>query len=319
MSITFGQARELLAPYAGVSGLAPEDDGTALFIRKTLQHMLYSNANGDERVFTFHTVNGWITLPYELETPLKVKIDDQVGSVWSKWFDWRHGNLEPGCLDASNAVFIDGNSYCTIYNIPAGGGHVACCGTANEDDDAHIIVCGASRGQEVVTKHEGKEINGEYLCIQKNRLIATQVRFDKINSIYKSKTNGNVPLYSIEKNGANKILLADYGPNETVPQYRRARIQACGSGVVKVSILGRIRIKDHYADSDKLPFEYLLAMETAAQAIQASRGQDMPTTAAKDSLMTNLLGRESSHKQPHSQPMVDVFRPLSNGSIRRPY
>lgn len=326
MPITFGQARSILAPYAGVSGLDPTSDDVELFVKTVLDYMLISGDKGNERMFEFYAVKGWITLPYELETPLKIKIGDKVGSVWDKWFDWRYGATDAGCVDAENALTIDDvNLHSTIYDLPPGGGHVAILGVAipgcnkGEDPDAHAIIAGEdTAGVDVFTTHKGQRIGGEYLSIERGRLKATQVKFGRIKSITMTKTNGYKQLFSVDYNGLNKRFLSSYTPYEEIPQYRRARLSAKCGDIVKVSILGRIRLKEYYADTDPIPVENRYALHVAAQGIQADRVSDVQTAAAKDISLTRLIDRGNSNKQVNNgQPMVDVYRPLANGSIKR--
>lgn len=320
MPITFGQARSILAPFAGVSGLAPDSDDVELFVTKVLQYMLNSGTNGNERVFNFYAVNGWITLPYELQTPLKVKVGGVVGNVWDKWFDWRHGALEADCSNAQDALYEDPNTYPTIYEVPAGNWRIATLATEDECEDAHLIITGKdATGRQIYLKHKGEETGGEYLSIKKGRLMVSQVAFATIESVTKTKTNGYVHLYAIDERGVTKKLLADYSPFETVPQYRRFRLTTVPSGgIVRVSILGRIQLKQKYADTDPIPFDNLFALDVAGQAVRANRNDDMQTVAAKDAIMTNLIEKENSHKRINNgQPIVDVYRPLSNGSIPR--
>ena len=73
MPVTFGQARDILSPFVGVTGRCPSAEETALFVKKVLQYMLYSGANGDKRKFNFIAVRGCITVPQDLETPFKSK------------------------------------------------------------------------------------------------------------------------------------------------------------------------------------------------------------------------------------------------------
>jgi len=320
MPITFGQARSILAPYAGVSGLDPASEDTELFVKTVLDYMLITGDNGGERMFEFYAVKGWITLPYELETPLKIKIGDSVGSVWGKWFEWRYGASDAGSIDASNALTIDDvNTHPTVYDLPQGGGHPAILGFVDEEPDAHAIISGIDMSNtEIFTTHQGQRIGGEYLSIERGRLKAANTRFSKITSITMTKTNGYKQLFCVDSDGLNKQFLSAYTPYEEVPEYKRAKLSAKCADIVKVSILGRIRLKEYYADSDPIPVRNLYALHVAGQGIQASRQTDNQTAQAKDATLTTLIDRSNSNKQVNNgQPMVDVYRPLSNGSIKR--
>jgi hypothetical protein len=158
--------------------------------------MLYSGAHGNLRKFCFNAVKGCFTAPFELETPLKLKIDGEVGTVWSKWMEfYNYGEME-GCVPAADSLLEEPNRYPTVYELPAGGARVGALATACEDDSAHLIVQGLdASGREVVTNHGGNQIVGEYLRLRKGILRYTQVTFGKITSVKKSVTNGYVQLF----------------------------------------------------------------------------------------------------------------------------
>lgn len=317
MAITFGEAKKLLSQYAGHGGKCPSSIEVNLFVRQVLQYMLYSGTYGNLRKFCFNAVKGCFTAPFELETPLKIKIDGCVGTVWSKWMEfYNYGEME-GCVPAADSLIEEPNLYPTVYELPAGGARVGALATACEDDSAHLIVQGLDpSGREVVTNHEGTQVVGEYLRLRKGLLRYTQVNFGKITAIKKSKTNGYVQLFWVKNDGAFKGFLADYSPLDEFPQYRRFKITtpSCGSNI-KVSVLARIRLKDNYGDNEVIPFDNLYALSVAGQAVQAQLNGDPDIAQAKDTTMQDLITRESEYKRVNTGQPVDIFKPLSGGNI----
>jgi len=82
--ITYGEAKRFLSPYAGNAGIGASSSGVDFFVKQVLDYLLISGQHGNLRTFCFTTNKGCITLPYELEVPLKVKIDSEVGTGRNK-------------------------------------------------------------------------------------------------------------------------------------------------------------------------------------------------------------------------------------------
>lgn len=316
MAITFGDAKKRVAQWAGKGGKCPSNADVDIFLREVLDYMLISGQYGNLRKFTFSAVRGVITIPYELETILKIKIDNEIASSWDRWFEW-YGYSDIGdCLPA-NAVLEEPNYAPTVYDLPSCGAHVAVQSFCTEDASANLIVKGNdTTGREIITFHNGEQIKGEYLTIKKGELRATNVKFGTITEIVKSETKGYVQLVWLNPQTGEKGFLSDYTPFEKHPQYRRYRLKTRCAEYVKVSVLGRIRLKEHYADNDLLPFDNLYALSLAAQAINSNYNNDPQTAQAKDVMLRDIIVRENETKNVNNGKPVEVFIPLSGGSIK---
>lgn len=318
MPITYGDAKTTLARYAGRGGKCPNSRDVDLFVKKVLQHMLFKGSYGNIRKYCFCAYKGCITIPYELETPLKVKIDSKVGTVWDKWMEYYNIGEMEGCVPCSDAMYEEPNRFPTVYDLPSGGARVGVLATACEDTDAHVIVMGKDvTGREVVTNHEGTQITGEYLRVVKGQLRYTQVTFGVITAIQKTKTNGYVQLFWVNTVGNTKGFLADYSPGEELPSYRRFRLTNpnCSSSV-QVSVLGRIRLKDNYADNDVLPFDNLYALELAGQSINANFNDKPDLAKAKDAFLQDSIINEGEYKRVQNGQPVDIMYMTSAGAVK---
>lgn len=310
----------MLAQYAGRAGFCPDPDSIEVkwFLRKVFEYLLLSGSYGNLRKFVFQAVKGVITLPYELEVPLKVKIDNLVGSVWDQWFEY-HSSKDMGddCCLAQDAMFEDPNSFSTVYDIPYGGARIGVNATCEEAADAHIIVQGYdASGRQIFTTHKGEQINGEYLSIKKGVLKYTEVSFAQISSILKSPTKGYVQLLWVCPDKNTRGFLADYSPLEEKPSYRRFRLKGTDCcPLTKVSILGRIRLKEAYTDNDRLPFDTVYTLELAAQALNASYNTDVQTAQAKDAMMKDMVNRENTYKRVQVGSPIEYLQELSPGQI----
>lgn len=311
----------MLAQYAGRAGECPDPDSTQVkwFLRKVFEYLLLSGSYGNLRKFVFQAVKGVITLPYELEVPLKVKIDNITGSVWDQWFEYHSSkDLGDGCCLCEEAMFEDPNRFPTVYDVPYPYARIGVLAICEEADDAHVIVQGTDgSGREIFTWHKGEKIRGEYLTIKKGVLRYTQVNFATITAVTKTQTNGYVQLLWICPEKSSRGFLADYSPLEEKPMYRRFRLKASTgcSPLAKVSILGRIRLKDAYADNDYLPFDTIYTLELAAQALNAQYNTDVQTAAAKDAVMVNMINRENTYKRVNNGQPIDYLQQTSPGQI----
>lgn len=319
MAVTFGEAKKILSRYAGLGGTCPSGDNLDLFCKQVFQYLLFSGQYGNLRKFCFKSQKGCITLPYELETPLKVKIEGQVGTTFNKWFEFYNvGELE-GCVPVANAMYEDPNTFPTVYDPPNPYCRIGALATTEEEEsDASIIISGKdASGREIITNHQGEQISGERLSIVKGSIHYTNVPFAQITSVTKTKTRGYVQLFWIRPELSQKGFLADYSPFETSPQYRRFKLTTPNCGPeVKVSVLGRIRLKDHYADSDIIPFDNLYAIQIAGQAQNAQYNNDPAMADAKDKIMQDIITRENEYKRVQNGNPLDIYFPLSGGSIK---
>lgn len=318
MPLTFGEAKKTLAQYAGRAGFCASSDEVVNFTRKVLQHLLFKGQYGNLRKFCFCSARGCVTLPPEVEIVEKVAIDGEIGTSWSKWMEYHQGNQLFGRLCPGNEMYEEANYFSTVYDLPAGGSRVGVIGTCDEDEHAHVLIQGKDpTGRDIFTVHNGQQIHGEYLSIRKGQMHYTNYTFGEITSVLKSLTNGNVQLIWVLPDINQHGFLADYSPVEEKPSYRRVRITTpnCPS-FMKVSVLARIRLREKYADIDLIPFDNLFSLELAAQEIQAEYNSDVQVSAAKEQKLNRMIEEENSYKRVQNGAPIEVYVPLSGGSIK---
>lgn len=318
MPITYRGAKEILATYVGRGGVCTDDPRVDLFTRQVLEYLLISGSYGNIRKFCFCAVKGCFTIPYELETPLKIKIDGCIGNVWDKWFEFHSTDQLLGCIPADKSIFEDANYYATAYDLPSTGARFGVLGTCTEAADANVVVKGIDlTGREIVTVHNGNQVVGEYLSIRKGELVYSTAMFAKVTSVLKTKTNGYVQALWVRPDLNLKGFLSDYSPLEQQPSYRRYQLTSpCSDTNVKVSILGRIRLKEFYADNDYIPFDSLYSLQLAGQAVNSNFNNDPATAQAKDKMMTDMISRENEMKRVNNGQPIEVYIPTSAGAIR---
>lgn len=320
MAILWGRAKEILSRYVGTGGACSDNPAVESFTREVLEYLLISGEYGNEHKFAFCAQNGCITVPYELETPLKVKIDGKIGTVWDRWFEFHQTRYLDDCQPAGTALIEDPNYYPIVYSMPAGGARFGVVGTCTEDECSHVIVKGVDpTGREIVTTHKGVQVVGEYVSIRRApELRYTTCMFSRIDAVVKTPTNGYVQAYWINPGAGTKGFLADYSPLETVPQYRRFTLtEACfRQCIAKVEVLGRIRLKQAYADNDLIPFDNILALNLAGQTVNSYYNHSPDLAVASDRALTTVIDKENAHKKIKNGNPIEVFLPTSGGSVR---
>lgn len=319
MPILYRTAKEILARYVGTGGVCVDNPQVDRFVREVLEYLLNNGQYGNEHKFTFCSARGNITVPKELETPLKVRIDERVGDVWDRWFEYHPTKYLDNCVPAGRALQEDPNYYATVYDIPAGGRRIGILGTCAESAEAHIVIKGVDpTGREIITNHKGVQVVGEHLDIKYGQITYSQATFAQITQATKTETVGYTTLYWIGLADNKKGFLADYTPLETTPQYRRFRLTSpqCQQGSHKVEVIGRIRLKDKYADNDLIPFDNILALNLAGQAVNGVANKDIQAAAANDQMLGSIIERENESKKiTNGQPM-EVYPHTAGGSIR---
>lgn len=318
--ILYREAKKLLSKYVGSGGKCPNDEEVDLFIKQVLQYMLIRGNHGSTRKFCFHAENGCFALPYEVETPLKVKVDGAVGSVWNKWFEYQSGNDLDDCYPAGTHLYEEPQTLPTAYQLPEGGAQVGVMGTCTEGPNAHVIIKGLDNsGRTIYVAHDGGQTVGERLNIKKHVIVQTQAVFSKITEVYKEKTNGYVELFWVRNNGEEKGFLSSYDPYEQSPSYRFVRIKGipCPQKS-KVSLLARIRLKQHYADEDVIPFDNYQTLVLAAQTINSQFTKDIQSAQATDTWLKDVIKDEAEYKKVNVGQTIEMFHPLSPGGAIRP-
>lgn len=318
MGFTFGEIRTLVAPYVGRNGKCADAPETALFARAVMEYLLISGSAAGVRKVRLMASQGYLTLPPEVEVPLKVKIEGHVAEVWSKWCSFHSKIDDMARCDPAEALIIeDGTQSPLAYALPPGGSIVGVMAHCTEDEDASIIVQGKdTTGRPVYMPFDGQQLPGERLLLKKNNIRYGKVKFSEITGVVKPKTRGYVTLFAVNPSGVQQQFLADWAPSETRPMYKRYRLTDKSlPRIVQVSMLCRIRLKDTYDDEDVTIFDSTVAIKLAAQRLNAEDKNDLQTAGYKKGAVEDILEKEAGYKK-ISGRVVDVYAPLSGASIR---
>jgi len=319
MPLTFGEIREIVAPYAGRAGKCPESDEVARFSRTVMENLLYTGAQAGLKRVNVIAVKGCIALPQEVEVVLKAKINNRVANIQNQWFSFHSVNTawERDCCPAGE-ILIENGSYTPLaYPLPPDGSLIGAMSSCCEDPDANIIIQGKDpTGRLVYTLFRGEQITGEKITLTNQAIKYGMVQFAEIESVLKTKTNGYVDLFAVCPKTNGRRLIGSYTPMEQKPLYRQYKLvsRSCPP-YVEVSMLCRVRLKDNYHDNDITFFDNVLAVTMAAQRIQAEDNNNTDVAGYKNQALTDLLNKESDYKKINGSP-VDMFFPLSAGTIK---
>lgn len=276
-----------------------------MFVKSVIQELLNRGANGNLRKWQFHTQNGMITLPPDLQLPISIRIDGPCGGgspgmVYDKFYEFYEEATLNDCVPWEKGAVEEVNNFYTQYDIPLTGTRILAVPRCKEDCDSHLVIQGTDLEHKDiwVPRKSGGKGKGEYLSINHDRPRYTQATFTTITGIEKSVTRDYVRLYWYCANSEQKGLLADLRPNETRPAFRRARIVGADcSSSVKVTILGRVRFYDNYVDSDIVPITSLRALKLMAQTLQAEDNDNIQVASYKGQRVTDVIENENRYNR----------------------
>ncbi len=318
--LTFLDVKRLVSDYSGRGGACTDSKSTELFARQVLEYIMLNGAYGSIRRFHFIAQQGCITLPPELETPLQVKIDRKVGSVWNQWMAFSSVKEDlTGCHDAFNVLEPQPNPVFTAFAVPPGGSKLGVIATCKEEVDSYLIVKGKDvTGREIVTTHKGQQIVGEKFTLQKNVVKYGEVIFGEITGIVKSPTNGYVQLYAVNPETQSAMFLGDYSPLDEHPSFKQVKIIAsqCHGPLIEVIVQGRIRLKDRYVDNDIVPFDSINTITFAAQKLQAENNNNIQVAGYKGTLLKDMIENEAAYKRVNPGTPVNVASVTSGAAVR---
>lgn len=326
MLLTFRQLLEVIGPNlgrAGTGNCAFDDPSVRLKAASILQE--YIQRSGSLKKWRVYSRNNTIALPRDLALILKVKINDAVSPVHSLWYEF-YDQLAPrefdNCGNWQAGLIQEVDTFPTVYDISCSGGYVlAEIGKrCKEAKNVYTIIQGisADTGEDVYTTHKSELIHGERLDLVSGVAKRTRTRFKSITSITKSETDDYVKYYQqADKVVGTPTLLALLAPKETVGEFRRAKIlsQKCDkNNCYKIDILGRVNILSDYHDNDIIPVTDLSAIETIAQAKQASTGNNLQAAGFKYQLVDRQIEDAQQYNRVQDNS-IDIDFDSSPGSI----
>lgn len=323
MIITFGEAKTVLAPYCGKAGKCSTAPELPIFVKSVIQELLNRGANGSLRKWVFKTQNGTITAPPDLALPTHIRIDGECGSnikgsIYDKFYEFYDDSTLADCQPWEKGAVEEINNFYTQYDIPTSGARLLAVPRCKEDADAKFLINGTDFSYKDIwmpRKNEEKG-KGEELTICKENNKFTAATFTSITGIEKTVTRDYVRLYWYQPETGDRGLLGEYRPNDTHPSFRRFRVLGIDCGKpYKVTILGRVRFFDNYADSDIIPITSIRALKLMAQTIQADDNDNVQVSSYKEARVDRVLDNENKYNRTPSATL-NFEEETSPGSIK---
>lgn len=315
--LTFKEVKAIVAPFSGRAGGSPASDSVGTFAKTVMESLLYSGSQGGVRRVSIRACNGLLSLPPEVELPVKVKINGRATEVWGKWLTYSQVHEDCSNYPPADSVMSEEGETPLAYPLPSGGSVVGVMGVYDEVPDAHVLIQGKdSTGKAVYTWHNGEQLPGERLTIKKGQITHGQVVWGEITGVSKPKTNGYIQLWAVDPFTDYRQFLADWSPSEEKPRYRQFRLLSRGvDPIVKITMLCRMKLKDNYHDNELTLFDNSLAVLMAAQRVQGEYNNDVQVANYKKAATDDVLDREAGYKKVSGNPCV-IFHELSGASIK---
>jgi hypothetical protein len=175
-----------------------------------------------------HCGNRCITLPREIETVLGVNIAGHPALGYGTLFNFHLNGPgdHPGRTACDWSWQDQGDWHVTYRDLITPAKLIAFLQTA-EDNGKELVVYGYDSAGNVLRRQEnGTWMNGYRVPTIFGVAIpdVNAPTIARITGVFKSPTVGSVRLASIDSSGTTGVNLAVYEPDETLPQYRRIRI-----------------------------------------------------------------------------------------------
>ena len=261
MKLTFSQVKPLVARVLGVC----EDDSkvadyTNEAARRLLSKGMFAGCYGR---FTISLTDGCITLPRPIESIITAASCCGQVTVRNQWYEFNDGGFGLLSCDSGCTNQLVDRGVVVAYRDMSGGTNSYLRAYAFNVADAgkFIIVQGYDENGNWVrtaTGPSGTMIDGERLTLPNintdpNDYVQSTTKFTALTGVIKDATTSKVMLYEYDATAATELDLANYEPDEELPQYRRMQWTAIAhdnSTTKYLTIMARMRHIDAANDND---------------------------------------------------------------------
>jgi hypothetical protein len=209
--------------------------------------------------------NRCVTLPREVETVLAVNIGGHPTLGFGTLFNF-HLNGPGDCKHTCEWSWQDqGNWHSTYRDLVRPSKLVAYLQTPDDNGKSLIVFGYDSEGNKLRRQVAGQWLDGIAIPTIYGVAVPDSQQPDiaRITGIFKDKTVGTVRLSTIDDSGNTGTLLGLYEPDETIPQYRRIKLQRSCSWV---RIAYRKTNPVFFSRFDHVPLKSRVALLLAVQA-----------------------------------------------------
>lgn len=224
-----------------------------------------------------HDTYKGITLPRDFQTVEAMWLNSIPVQLFSSWREWQRG-LSAECSCGLSKVDLPGLFSTERDMLPGTASRLQVVASSPEDTGKKVVL----RGVDVV----GRNFTTELVLSEKPAFTELAVKgITGGNGFSKERTRGTVSLSTEEGR-----LLSLYGPDETMPGYKRIKISGLGNSgypagcVSHVNIRGARRYFPIYRDEDPVETDNRTAFQEVARflrinAKQSKDGNDLKAAA----------------------------------------
>jgi hypothetical protein len=175
-----------------------------------------------------------ITLPREVETVISVNICGKPALGFGTLFNFHLNGPGDGGGCSCDFSWQDQGQWHSTYRDLARPAKLVAYLQTEDDNGAELTVFGYDSAGNVL-RHEvaGEWKNGYRVPTIYGMAVSEQGAplIARITGIFKSRTVGTVRLSTLDDSGSTGVTLGFYEPDETLPQYRRIKINRCAPWV----------------------------------------------------------------------------------------
>lgn len=233
-----------------------------------------------------------VTFPREVQTVLALNIGGQPTLGHDELFRF-HLNGPGDCRQSCDYSWVDGGSFCTYRDLICPSKLIAFLDRP-EDAGKELRVFGYDeQNRPLRTNANGVWTDGylvptifSYALPESN---APKVA--RITTIKKGLTVGNVRLSSFDSSTSTGTLIGIFEPDETLPQYRRVRLNR---DCPQVSVHYRRKSYELLSQNDRILLHSRPALILAMHAIKKYKEVDLGAAAQLEAHATRLLSEQES-------------------------
>lgn len=261
MKLLFSQVKPLVAR---VLGVCEDDEKVADYTneaaRRLLSRGMFAGCYGR---FTIALTDGCITLPRPIESIVTAASCCGQVTVRNQWYEFNDGGF--GLLSCDNCginQLVDRGTVVSYRDMSGGTNSYLRAYAFNVADDGKFITVQGydDNGNWVrtATGPSGSMIDGERLELPNintdpNDYVQSTTKFTALTGVIKDPTTSKVLLYEYNATAATELDLANYEPDETLPQYRRMQWTAISESNTEtrhLTIMARMKHLDVQQDND---------------------------------------------------------------------
>lgn len=245
------------------------------------------------------------TLPREVGTVLAVNIGGHPTLGRDQLFQF-HLNGPGSCHQGCGYYWDDQGSFHPVYKDLVTPAKLVAYTQLSDDDGAELIVFGFDESNNPLRRKENgvwrngyrvPTIHGYAIPDDEAPLVS------RITAVQKDVTAGTIRLSTIDSSGPYGVNLAVYEPDETLPQYRRIKLQKCCSWIRVAYRKAHNNITSRY---DHIPLNNRMGFLLALRACKFYNEQDLANAHAYEADAARLEIEEQATLEPPTMAPIQV-------------